>query len=65
MNLDQHMNIKENKAEAFQTGYTHGYEHGVEENPFDHDAIERVLYKQGYDSGVHDYCIEIDEKETE
>ena len=54
-----------NKTEAYQTGYLHGYEHGVDENPYDHDDINRVHYKQGYDAGVHDYCIEIDEEETD
>jgi len=54
------------KTEAYQTGYLHGYEHGVEENPYDWGDINRVQYKQGYDAGVHDYCIEIDqEEETE
>jgi len=54
-----------NKTEAYQIGYLHGYEHGVEENPYDWEDINRCLYKQGYDAGVHDYCIEIDEEESE
>jgi len=54
------------KTESYQLGYIHGYEHGVEENPYDWDDINRLQYKQGYDAGVHDYCIEIDrEDETE
>ena len=54
------------KTESYQLGYIHGYEHGVDENPYDWDDINRVHYKQGYDAGVHDYCIEIDrEDETE
>ena len=53
-------------TKAYQTGYLHGYEHGVDANPYDHDDINRVQYKHGYDAGVHDYCIEIDrEEETE
>jgi len=52
-----------NTSEAYQTGYLHGYEHGVDENPYDPDDINRSLYKQGYDAGVHDYCIEIEDNE--
>jgi hypothetical protein len=53
------------ETESYQLGYLCGYEHGVNENPYDHDDINRVHYKQGYDAGVHDYCIEIDEEESE
>ena len=53
------------KAESYQLGYIHGYENGVEENPYNHNDINKVYYKQGYDAGVHDYCIEIDQEEEE
>ncbi len=44
------------ESKAYSLGYSHGYEHGVEENPYDHDDINRVYYKQGYDAGCGDYC---------
>jgi len=51
------------KTEAYQLGYLHGYEHGVDENPYDYEDINSGNYKQGYDAGVHDYCVEIDQEE--
>lgn len=51
------------ETESYKLGYLHGYEHGVDENPYDHDDINRVYYKQGYESGIHDYCIEEEESD--
>lgn len=54
------------KTEAYKLGYLQGYEHGVENNPYDHNDINKVYYKQGYDAGCGDYCRdELDEEETE
>lgn len=53
------------ETESYQLGYLCGFEHGLDENPYDHDDINRVHYKQGYDAGCHDYYIEIDEEESE
>ena len=50
-------------TEAYKTGYLHGYEQGVDENPYEFNDINRMVYKQGYDAGVHDYCVEIDQEE--
>jgi hypothetical protein len=58
------------ETDAYKLGYLHGYEYGVENNPYDHDDLNRVDYKQGYDAGIHDFCIvdagyKLDEEESE
>ncbi len=57
--------FNDTESKAYRKGYDHGYLDGIENNPYDHADINRTLYKQGYDAGVHDYCREfLDERLT-
>ena len=45
---------------AFARGYFDGREKGEESNPFDSETQAKMhqLYRDGYDWGVTDYCLE-------
>lgn len=52
--------IKQNEKYAFAVGYHDGLESGFENNPYDNEK-QTILYKayrEGYDRGVSDYCLE-------
>jgi flagellar biosynthesis/type III secretory pathway protein FliH len=53
--------------EAYKKGHKDGLEEGVNENPYENNGMcdEWWTYQQGYESGVSDYCREIDKEETE
>ena len=53
--------------EAYKKGHKDGLEEGVNENPYENNGMcdEWWTYEQGYESGVSDYCREIDKEETE
>ena len=53
--------------EAYKKGHKDGLEEGVNENPYKNNGMrdEWWTYEQGYESGVSDYCREIDGEEPE
>ncbi len=46
-----------NSYQEYMLGYLHGYKDGIDNNPYEKDA-QRFLYRNGYETGVTDYCIE-------
>jgi hypothetical protein len=49
---------------AFALGYYHGRADGVYNCPFEQDEY-KASYRDGYDAGVADYCVELDEEEAQ
>lgn len=47
-------------VESYALGYYHGRAYGQEDAPVDDDTL-RWAYRLGYDSGVADYCRDIDD----
>lgn len=54
-----------NKKQAYALGYYYGRALGsYDYQDFDHmDDIQVYEFKQGYDSGVTDYCLELEHSE--
>lgn len=46
---------------AYKKGYNDGLNTGVENNPYDGMVNPKlhIMYRQGYDAGVADYCREV------
>lgn len=54
------MMVNDTDLYAYALGYYHGRQKGVYEG-FEHGTSQmQSLYRMGYDSGVADYCHEID-----
>jgi hypothetical protein len=49
---------------AFALGYYDGRANGVYDCPFEDDS-NKASYRDGYDAGVADYCVELDEEEAQ
>lgn len=50
-----------NEIYAYATGYYDGRSEGWEQNKYDPEQSERHWYTLGYETGVADYCREMEE----